>query len=124
MKEIDVFKLACELGFDVRGAELNKNIDSAMLINEEIDTIPHFTSNKVIFYNCKRNIDIKRNSVAKHIFNYINLKIHNEIIKEYAETNNEKNIIIDINMLFDECVSKGLIEDKKIVKKLYKKMHN
>lgn len=60
MKEIDVFKLACELGFDVRGAELEKNINSIMIIDEKIDIIPYFTSNKVIFYNCKTSINVKK----------------------------------------------------------------
>ena len=125
MKEIDVFKLATELGFDVRGAELRNNkINSFMLINEEKPYILPFNSNKVIFYNCKKSIDIKRNSVAKHIFNYINLKINNDIIKKYGEINKILNPIININMLFDECVSKGLIEDKTVAKRLYKKMHN
>ena len=53
MKEIDVFKLASELGFDVRGAELRDGINGLMIVNEHCDKIPGFDSNKVIAYNCK-----------------------------------------------------------------------
>lgn len=122
MKEIDVFKLAEKLGFDVRGAELNNNLNSLVIINENCDTIPGFNSNKVIAYNCKKNISIKRNCVALHLKEYIISKLQNE--KVYL-ANINKDLIenIDINLLTVECLKNGLINKKKEIKKLYKTMY-
>ena len=121
MKEIDVFKLAEKLGFDVRGAELNNKVNSLVIINEKRDTIPGFSSNKVIAYNCKKDINIKRNSVAFHLKEYIVSKMQSE--KVYLANINEELIEdIDINLLAEECLEKGLIKRKKDIKKLYKTM--
>ena len=61
MKEIDVFKLAEKLGFDVRGAELNNIVNSLVIINENCDAIPRFNSNKVIAYG---NLDEKVSKIV------------------------------------------------------------
>jgi len=78
MKEIDVFKLATKLGFDVRGAELNDKLNSLIIVNENCNVIPLFNSNKVIVYNCRKDIKIKRDSVAFHLKEYIISKLQNE----------------------------------------------
>ena len=121
MKEIDVFKLASELGFDVRGAELRDGINGLMIVNEHCDKIPGFDSNKVIAYNCKKDINIKRNSVAKHLNSYINCKKETEEVF-LVEASEGIEPIIDINLLVQLCLEQGLISRKKNVKRLYKKM--
>lgn len=121
MNEVDVFKLACELGFDVRGAELNNNIHSLIIVNENCDKIPGFDSNKVIAYNCRKNIDIKRNSVAMHLKEYIELKAEQKNVY-LVKINEELYTKININFLAEECLVKGLIKRKKDIKRLYKKM--
>jgi len=126
MKQIDIFKLADKLGFDVRGGILKDSIDSIMLIDENVDCIPGFYKNKIICYNVKKHIETKKRSVAIHIFNYLNLKKDNNKIKCYYEINNNTDKNIDINidytMLLNECIKKEFVK-KNEVKKLYKKMH-
>lgn len=121
MKEIDVFKLANSLGFDVRGAELKDSVNSMMLIDEYSDKIIGFDSNKVIAYNCKKDINIKRNTVANNLYKYItNKKSTENLCLADISTNSELNI--DINLLIEEFINKGLLSRKKDVKKLYKKI--
>ena len=55
---VDVFDLATKLGFDVRGAEFKENIDGLIIVNENKEAISEFISNKVIVYNCKKNIKL------------------------------------------------------------------
>lgn len=118
MNEIDVFKLGCELGFDIRGAELAENINSLIIVNESCDYIPGFNSNKVIAYNCRKDIDIKRNSVAILLQEYIRLKLKEENV--YLVNINNENSIININLLIQECIENGLIKNKSKIKRLYK----
>ena len=118
MNEIDVFKLGCELGFDIRGAELADNINSLIIVDESRDTIYGFNSNKVIAYNCRKDINIKRNSVALHLQEYIKFKSNEENV--YLVNINKKNCIMDIGLLAEQCIQNGLIENQKILKKLYK----
>ena len=48
MKKIDVFKLGCEIWFDIRGTELSEETNSLIIVDETRDFIPGFESNKVI----------------------------------------------------------------------------
>lgn len=122
MKQIDVFKLADKLGFDVRGAELKNSINSIMLVDENTDNIICFNTNKVIAYNCKMPIEIKINTVAKNLYCYIKNKTNeNELIM--CEVNRGIEPLIDINLLTELCIEKRLLNKKKDVKKLYKKMY-
>lgn len=120
MKEIDVFKLANLLGFDVRGANLNDSINSMMIIDESNNRIIGFDSNKVIAYNCKKDINIKRNTVAYNLYKYITNKNDEESI--YLSSINISNTepYIDINVLIELFIEKGLLSRKKDIKKLYK----
>ncbi len=68
---VDVFDLATKLGFDVRGAELNGALDGILLVNENEEKIDVFNSNKVIAYNCSRNIDLKKFIVSHELSHYI-----------------------------------------------------
>ena len=120
MKEIDVFKLGCELGFDIRGAELAENLNSLIIVNENCCAIPGFNSNKVIAYNCRKDISVKRNSVAILLQEYINFKLKEENV--YLVNINNEDYVVDINLLTEECIQNGLIKRKKDIKRLYKKM--
>lgn len=121
MKKIDIFKLASILEFDVRGAELRDQINSIMIVNEYDNKIPYFDSNKVIAYNCKKDINTKINTVARHLYTYINAKNNSEIVV-LSEFSKEIEPIIDINILLQECIEQGLVSEKKDIKSLYKKM--
>ena len=120
--EIDIFKLASLLGFDVRGAELDDNIYSLVIVNENWDRIPFFESNKVIAYNCKKDISIKRNSVAMHLKEYVARKFEQEKVV-LAKRNQELYPSTDINLFAVECFENGFIKEKTDIKKLYKKMY-
>lgn len=71
---VDVFKVASSLGFDVRGTEFREPLEGLLLINEEIEKIPGFDSNKVIAYNCKKDINLKKFIVAHELAHYIHTK--------------------------------------------------
>lgn len=118
MKEIDIFKLGCELGFDIRGAELSENLNSLIIVNESCDLIPGFKSNKVIAYNCRKDISVKINSVAILLQEYIKLKLKEENV--YLVNINNENSVININSLAQECIENGLIKNKRKIKRLYK----
>lgn len=75
---VDVFDLATKLGFDVRGAEFKENIDGLIIVDENKEAISEFISNKVIVYNCKKNINDKKFIVAHELAHYIYAKIKNE----------------------------------------------
>ena len=74
---VDVFALATELGFDVRGAEFKDNLDGLVLVDESIDKIEPFDSNKVIAYNCQKSINHKKFVVGHELAHYIEEKADN-----------------------------------------------
>ena len=121
MKDVDVFKLGCELGFDIRGAELPERVNSLILVNENEDIIDGFNSNKVIAYNCRKDINIKVNSVAIHIKEYLKIKSKGDDKVVFARRNTDETLSpIDVNLLTEECIQNGLIKNRQIVKSLYK----
>ena len=71
---VDIFKLATELGFDVRGAEFDDNLDGLLLVNETVDIIEPFTSNKIIAYNCQKTLEHKKFIVGHELAHYIDAK--------------------------------------------------
>ena len=75
---VDIFKVAADLGFDVRGAVFYQNLDGLILVNEKAEVIKGFTSNKVIAYNCEKNIQDKKFIVAHELAHYIEEKVNNE----------------------------------------------
>lgn len=75
---VDVFQLATQIGFDVRGTEFKNNLEGLILVNENLDVIPGFDSNKVIAYNCKASIEAKKFIVAHELAHYIGAK-HNNV---------------------------------------------
>lgn len=73
---VDIFELADQLGFDVRGAEFVENVDGIIIVDEFEDKIDGFESNKVIAYNCKKDIVDKKFIVAHELAHYIWEKAH------------------------------------------------
>ncbi len=71
---VDVFEVASSLGFDIRGAEFNEPLEGLLLVNEEEDVIAGFNSNKIIAYNCTKNIYLKKFIVAHELAHYIYAK--------------------------------------------------
>ena len=71
---VDVFEVASSLGFDVRGAEFDEPLEGILLVNEKVDKITGFNSNKIIAYNCKKNIHLKKFIVAHELAHYIYAK--------------------------------------------------
>ena len=68
---VDIFELADQLGFDVRGAEFDEHMDGLIVVNEFEDKIDGFETNKVIAYNCKKDIENKKFIVAHELAHYI-----------------------------------------------------
>lgn len=71
---VDIFKVASILGFDVRGAEFKEPLEGLLLVDETAEKIPGFSSNKIIAYNCQKNINMKKFIVAHELAHYINAK--------------------------------------------------
>lgn len=71
---VDIFKVATDLGFDVRGAEFEENLEGLIVVNEHTEKIEGFDSNKVIAYNCFKDINMKKFIVAHELAHYINEK--------------------------------------------------
>ncbi|MDE7302126.1 MAG: ImmA/IrrE family metallo-endopeptidase [Oscillospiraceae bacterium] len=71
---IDIFKVATDLGFDVRGAEFEEQLEGLIIVNEYIDKIGGFDSNKIIAYNCSKDINTKKFIVAHELAHYISKK--------------------------------------------------
>lgn len=71
---VDVFEVANSLGFDVRGAEFKEPLEGLLLVDENVERIKGFHTNKVIAYNCQKNIYMKKFIVAHELAHYINAK--------------------------------------------------
>lgn len=72
---VDIFKVATILGFDVRGAEFEDQIEGLLAVNEFLDVIDGFDSNKIIAYDCSKDIDTKKFIVAHELAHYLSEKI-------------------------------------------------
>ncbi len=71
---VDVFEIASDLGFDVRGAEFKEPLEGLLLVDENVERIKEFNSNKIIAYNCQKNIHMKKFIVAHELAHYISAK--------------------------------------------------
>ncbi len=79
---VDIFQLATEqLGFDIRGAEFKENLEGLLVVNEFQEKIEGFDSNKVIAYNCFKDINAKKFIVAHELAHYIEEKQASEDAK-------------------------------------------
>lgn len=69
---VDIFNIANLLRFDVRGSEFSTDkLEGLILVNEDVDKIEGFDSNKIIAYNCKKDINTKKFIVAHELAHYI-----------------------------------------------------
>lgn len=75
----DIFAFIKEFGFELVGKEMDENINSIMYVDESIEYIPDYNSNKVIVYNStNKQEDI--NFIVAHAFShYIWEKEENEV---------------------------------------------
>ncbi len=71
---VDIFRVATDLGFDVRGAEFEEKLEGLIVVNEYTEKIEGFNSNKVIAYNCFKDISMKKFIVAHELAHYISEK--------------------------------------------------
>lgn len=71
---VDVFEVASFLGFDVRGTEFEESLDGLLLVDENKEKILDFNSNRIIAYNCKKDIQMKKFIVAHELAHYIDVK--------------------------------------------------
>lgn len=78
---VDIFEIASNIGFDIRGSEFREHLEGLILVNENESTIAGFNSNKVIAYNCKMDIDSKKFIVAYELAHYIEEKTNNDNTK-------------------------------------------
>lgn len=74
---VDIFNVADDLGFDVRGVEFPSELEGMILVNEQLDTISGFNSNKIIAYNLRKDIDSKKFIVGHELAHYIEVKVKN-----------------------------------------------
>ena len=71
---VDIFETATALGFDVRGAAFESKLEGILVVNESVEKIYGFNSNKLIAYNCAKDIYSKKFIVAHELAHYINEK--------------------------------------------------
>lgn len=81
---VDIFALATRLGFDVRAADFTninggKSLEGMILVDEELEQIQQFKSNKIIAYAYNPDKDIKsiKFIVAHELAHYIDAKMKN-----------------------------------------------
>lgn len=71
---VDIFRLATALGFDVRAAKLPNEVEGMILVDESVERLADFSSNKVIAYNVLSDINKKKFIVAHELAHYISEK--------------------------------------------------
>ena len=117
MEQIDIFKLASMLDFDIRQTNLKNSVISIMIIDENYEVIPGFNSNKAIIYNKKKNEEIIKYSIIQHIYNYVKNKDELNNI-HLVKVNGQIKQFIDIDILIEICIKKGLINADINIKKI------
>lgn len=68
---IDVVKLAKKMGFSLYLQEMDNTEDGFILVNEQMETIPAFETNKIICVNSERSFVDRRFIVAHELAHYI-----------------------------------------------------
>ena len=124
---IDIFEFATELGFDVRGAELKDQLEGLIIVNEKIDKIEDFNSNKVIAYDCSKDISTKKFIVAHELAHYIDKKVNHqdqEIVvaardhaDDYSKNKNEQKMdYIAASLLIPKDDLVGFLKEHKVIR--------
>ena len=120
MKQLDIFELANILEFELIQAKLNPTIASIMIVDEKSKSIPKFNSNKIILYNNKIKEERIKNNIIKNIYDYIKIKNESENV-HLVKINNKNEHNIDIDLLIELCIRKGLFNPETDMKKVYRK---
>ena len=119
---VDIFALATELGFDVRGAEFKGDLEGLVLVNETVDKIELFNSNKIIAYNCQKSIEHKKFIVGHELAHYIEEKHKNPSKKiVYAARDHSKQYSTDTAEQRKDYLSAAMLMPKDVLIKEYKK---
>lgn len=121
---VDIFEFATELGFDVRGAEFSEPLEGILIVNEFENKISGFNSNKVIVYNCEKDIDTKKFVVAHELAHYIYEKIKSQESKIVvaARDHENENYSDDKNEQMMDYIAASLLVPKNDLRKCDKKM--
>lgn len=72
---VDIFKLATDLGFDVRAARLPEEIEGLIIVDESSKRISKFRTSKVIGYNIRVDLIKNKFIVAHELAHYIDEKM-------------------------------------------------
>lgn len=121
---VDIFELATELGFDVRGAEFSEPLEGLLIVDEFENEIGGFNSNKVIVYNCEKDIYTKKFVVAHELAHYIYEKIiskESKIVVAARDHENE-NYSDDKKEQMMDYIAAGLLVPRNDLRKYDKKM--
>ncbi len=119
---VDVFEISTKLGFDIRGAEFKNDIDGLILVNEKLDKIEPFSSNKVIAYDCKKNIYHKKFIVGHELAHYIEAKSeqpNQQVV--YAARDHSEPYSMDMDEQRKDYLSAALLMPRDILMKEYSK---
>ena len=122
---VDIFDVLYKIGFDVRGAKFDEALDGLILVNEEISIIKGFDSNKVIAYNCNKNIMEKKFIVAHELAHYIEEKVKNIDTRiVVAARDHEGNYSSDKNEQRKDYIAAAILIPKDDLKKRFSKSHS
>lgn len=122
---VDIFDVLYKIGFDVRGAKFDEALDGLILVNEEINVIKGFDSNKVIAYNCDKNIMEKKFIVAHEFAHYIEEKVRNIDTRiVVAARDHESNYSSDKNEQRKDYIAAAILIPKDDLEKRFSKSHN
>lgn len=72
---VDIFKLATELGFDIRAARFPGDVEGLIIVDESSEKISKFRTSKVIGYNIKFDLIKNKFIVAHELAHYIDKKM-------------------------------------------------
>lgn len=120
---IDIFQLATEqLGFDIRGTEFKDKLEGILVVNEFQERIEGFDSNKVIAYNCFKDINAKKFIVAHELAHYIEEKQASKDAKLVVAARDHEDYYSDnIDEQRKDYIAAALLVPQSHLKKYYKK---
>lgn len=120
---VDIFELASSLGFDIRGAELKGSLEGLLLVNEHIEKIEPFESNKLIAYNCQKEIFSKKFIVAHELMHYVIEKSNSQYKKVVvAARDHEQSYSDDVGEQKMDYLAASLFIPRDDLKKRYENL--
>lgn len=123
---VDIFAIATQLGFDVRGAEFDNDLDGLLLVNENEQVIEPFSSNKIIAYNCTKPLEHKKFIVGHELSHYIEEKHKNPDKKIVcaARDHYSKSYSDDREEQRKDYISASILMPREVVRKKYQDVIN